>query len=138
MSQLASGWYADPSGRHLYRYWDGSRWSNQISDGKASAIDPIDLDEIAQATPPAPGPQAEVTKSSFPVDMPSPDSEVIQRDGGSGPAGVLGVLVGAFIVVVVLVFIFNNGADDSPSSTDAPAASVTTEGSSEAPPTTAP
>src|SRR5450756_176024 len=25
-------WYADPTGRHAHRYWDGSRWTSQVAD----------------------------------------------------------------------------------------------------------
>src|SRR5205085_6490562 len=29
---LAAGWQADPSGRHEYRYWNGSVWTDDVSD----------------------------------------------------------------------------------------------------------
>jgi hypothetical protein len=35
-------WYADPTGRHAHRYWDGSRWTSQVADLPSSASDPID------------------------------------------------------------------------------------------------
>lgn len=31
MTQLAPGWYADPSGLRPYRWWDGYRWSEQTA-----------------------------------------------------------------------------------------------------------
>ncbi|KLL12338.1 MULTISPECIES: phospholipid scramblase-related protein [Protofrankia] len=27
-----AGWYADPSGQHGFRYWDGTTWTDQVSD----------------------------------------------------------------------------------------------------------
>lgn len=35
------GWYADPSGRHEKRYWDGTRWTEHVSDGEARSTDPV-------------------------------------------------------------------------------------------------
>ena len=135
MSQPESGWFADPSRRHTYRFWDGTRWTNQVSDGGAAGIDPVDLDEVTAATPPAPGSQAPETQAA-PVERPQPAGiEVTQRSGG-GFSGMMGVLVGAIIVILVLVLVFNNaGEDDSTTSTDL---TVTTEEPSEAPPTSAP
>jgi hypothetical protein len=142
MSQQASGWYADPAGRHTYRYWDGSGWSKQVSDGGTAGVDPVDLDEATAATPPAPGTQAPGMQPTTAVDAPqSPGVQVTQGSSGTGLTGILGVLVGAVIVVVILVVLFNNAGDDgSTASTDAPAATVTTQEppTSEAPATTAP
>jgi hypothetical protein len=70
----------------------------------------------------------------------SPGVEVTQRSGGSG-AGILGVLVGAIIVVVILVLIFNNVGDDGETTpTDAPAVTEPIEepAPTEAPATTTP
>lgn len=33
------GWYADPTGRHEYRYWDGNGWSESVSDRGVTARD---------------------------------------------------------------------------------------------------
>lgn len=35
------GWLADPSSRHQMRYWDGARWTDQVSNNGAQSIDPI-------------------------------------------------------------------------------------------------
>jgi hypothetical protein len=37
---VAPGWAADPYGRHQWRYWDGSRWSDQVADGSTQSTDP--------------------------------------------------------------------------------------------------
>jgi hypothetical protein len=136
MAQQESGWFADPTGRHMYRYWDGSRWSSQVSDGGTAGVDPDALDEAAAATPPAPGTQAPGPQATTAADRP-PVHEVSQRSGGSGLTGILGVLVGAIIVIALLVVLFNNAGedDDGTATTNAPATTVTTL---EVPATTAP
>ncbi len=37
----ATGWFADPSGRHRLRYWDGERWTAHVSDGQGQMVDPL-------------------------------------------------------------------------------------------------
>jgi len=39
---VAPGWFADPTGRHAHRYWDGARWSAFVADGGVQAQDPLD------------------------------------------------------------------------------------------------
>ena len=34
-------WYADPSGRHTHRYWDGAQWTAHVADDGRTASDPI-------------------------------------------------------------------------------------------------
>jgi hypothetical protein len=34
-------WHPDPSGRHELRWWDGSRWTEQVSDGGRQGIAPL-------------------------------------------------------------------------------------------------
>lgn len=37
-----SGWYADPTGRHVYRYWSGSMWTEYVSPGNGVRLtDPL-------------------------------------------------------------------------------------------------
>jgi hypothetical protein len=40
-------WSPDPTGRHEHRYWDGQRWTDQVSDAGIAAVD-------AMAPPPPP------------------------------------------------------------------------------------
>ncbi|MBI2709247.1 MAG: DUF2510 domain-containing protein [Actinobacteria bacterium] len=32
-------WAPDPLGRHEFRYWDGARWTEHVSDGGSQALD---------------------------------------------------------------------------------------------------
>jgi Protein of unknown function (DUF2510) len=41
MNASAPGWQPDPSGRHEYRYWDGSAWTDDVSDAGATSLDPL-------------------------------------------------------------------------------------------------
>jgi len=34
-------WHPDPSGRHQLRWWDGQRWTEQVSDGASVGVDPL-------------------------------------------------------------------------------------------------
>jgi hypothetical protein len=34
-------WHPDPSGRHQHRWWDGTAWSDQVSDGGTVSSDPM-------------------------------------------------------------------------------------------------
>jgi hypothetical protein len=34
-------WQPDPSGRHQIRWWDGTRWTEHVSDDNRPAVDPI-------------------------------------------------------------------------------------------------
>jgi len=35
-------WYADPSGRHAQRYWDGTQWTSNVADDGVTASDPLE------------------------------------------------------------------------------------------------
>jgi hypothetical protein len=34
-------WLADPRGRHQLRYWDGTKWTDDVSDNGAVSKDPV-------------------------------------------------------------------------------------------------
>jgi putative membrane protein len=38
-----AGWFDDPSGRHRWRYWDGERWGEHVSNGGTATVE---TDEI--------------------------------------------------------------------------------------------
>lgn len=39
--RVPPGWYADPAGRHRFRFWDGSSWTPGVSDGSAVGEEPL-------------------------------------------------------------------------------------------------
>ncbi|MCE5202854.1 MAG: DUF2510 domain-containing protein [Coriobacteriales bacterium] len=36
-----AGWLEDPGGRHQYRYWDGTAWTDHVADGGQQSLDPL-------------------------------------------------------------------------------------------------
>jgi uncharacterized protein YxjI len=36
-----ANWYPDPTGRHEHRYWDGSAWTDHVSNQGVAATDPV-------------------------------------------------------------------------------------------------
>lgn len=61
MSQAPSnpGWFPDPSGRHDYRFWDGSTWTSAVSDGGVQSQDMTPPPGAAPAQPEQWGPAAQ-------------------------------------------------------------------------------
>lgn len=66
-----AGWKPDPGGAHEWRWWDGSAWSDHVSDGGVQSSDPL-----ADAAAPPP---ADDTTAAAPVD---PTADVGQKKGG--------------------------------------------------------
>jgi hypothetical protein len=38
---VSAGWFADPSGAHRLRYWDGSTWTSWVADGEQPYVDAL-------------------------------------------------------------------------------------------------
>jgi hypothetical protein len=47
-----ANWYADPTGRHQLRYWDGQAWTEHVSNAGQQSVDPMEV--AAQAHPEVP------------------------------------------------------------------------------------
>ncbi len=41
VSGAAAGWFADPVCGHHHRYWDGTRWTEHVSDNGVAGVDPL-------------------------------------------------------------------------------------------------
>jgi hypothetical protein len=50
----APGWYGDPTREGRLRYWDGSAWTEHVSEGGQTSSDPIDGVPPAPPSPPPP------------------------------------------------------------------------------------
>ena len=120
MAQQPSGWYTDPTGTYVYRYWSGTQWTNQVSTGGGSTlIDPNALDSNVLTTPPAPNSAA----PSAPQPAAQPSVQVTQKSG-SGIGVIIGVAFAVLAVIVLIVVLMNQSGDGStevPGTTNAPA-----------------
>ena len=135
MNAPTPGWHPDPTGRHEYRYWEGGAWTDDVSDGGATSVDPID-------GAPAPTAAADPTQQYAPqygTQQPGPQSGAFPCGpayGGypsssgqfppgqpvkSGPS--TGLLVGLAALAVALIagiafLVTNSGGDDDDTATD--------------------
>lgn len=109
-------WGVDPTGRHEYRYWDGSVWTEHVADQGTTSSDP--LSGTAAAQPPAPV-AAVVAASSVaasstgasagPAVAVAPETTAGgpgSEDASQGPGKLVIGLLAAVIVVLVAVGIF--------------------------------
>jgi hypothetical protein len=87
-----AGWRPDPTGRHELRYWDGTTWTDHVSDQGAQSTD-ADLSPAAPDAVIAPPPAAPA------------------RAKRKGPSGCLwaAIIVGALAVVVIVVVVLAIG-----------------------------
>lgn len=60
---VKADWYTDPAGRHQYRYWEGTSWTDHVADGGVASVEPLEIRptpakaaEPARATPDASAP----------------------------------------------------------------------------------
>jgi Protein of unknown function (DUF2510) len=49
-AHFPAGWYADPSGRHQHRYWDGARWTEHVANNGITNLDPPSSSQAAAVT----------------------------------------------------------------------------------------
>lgn len=81
-----ASWQVDPTGRHEHRYWDGEQWSDTVSDGGSTSVDPYGQAPVAAApTPPAPEPPA-VTPAPVAVPQPEPAPPAVPAPPAPAPA----------------------------------------------------
>lgn len=69
MAGTPAGWHPDPMSRFEYRYWDGNSWTENVSSGGRTAIDPVDAGPAPgagkdQVTPAA----SEIGNTPAPID----------------------------------------------------------------------
>ena len=133
----APGWQPDPTGRHEHRFWDGTRWTDDVADRGVASVDPLN----APARPTTPQPQPQPPTAPQPQPQPQPltvpgPQHYVDGPGGDGSSSGLstGLLVALGVVVLVLVagiVLVLTGKDDGDDQT-----ADTTTTSTEAPTTT--
>jgi hypothetical protein len=99
MNASAPGWQPDPSGRHEYRYWDGSTWTDDVSDAGLTSVDPAPgLAAPGSAVPGGPAPSGEPTSvmdptqgfaptAAYGTPTPGGSGGYPPADAGAGPGG---------------------------------------------------
>jgi hypothetical protein len=73
MSTSPAGWQPDPRGRHEYRYWDGSKWTDHVSDKGVVSSDPV-----ADETPAEPAAEEQATQIRSTMSEPSEQATQIR------------------------------------------------------------
>ena len=82
-------WAADPLGRHQYRYWDGTQWTDHVADDGVVATDPV--------AGPAPTPtEVPPEAAGYAAPTPAPTSSDAPGPGAAGPATAAGAGGAAF------------------------------------------
>jgi|GEM_PF-2413539 len=84
-------WYADPTGRHQHRYWDGTQWTDQVADNQVTSTDPPLMP--GAGAPPATGKPTPA----------GPRRAAGRVFSGLAAAGGLVLVVGAFLPAFILV-----------------------------------
>src|SRR5688500_18577135 len=51
MTEHPPGWHPDPRGRHEHRYWDGTKWTDHVSDEGVTGQDEIVSATVEVAAP---------------------------------------------------------------------------------------
>jgi len=94
MTDSTPGWQPDPTGRHDHRYWDGSRWTDDVADAGVAATDPYDgpVGPGAQGAPEASPAEAGTGGEAAPppADTTTPDAPAPGTEAtvvGPTPAG---------------------------------------------------
>jgi hypothetical protein len=119
-----AGWQPDPSGRHEYRYWDGSAFTDNVSDKGATSVDPYTPAGPPSSVPPTQSMPTSPPTLPSPVATPGPAGPTFTPPGGgppaAGPPPASGgggskapLLIGAIVVVALLVagFLLFKGDD---------------------------
>lgn len=141
MSDNTPGWQTDPTGKHDHRYWDGSQWTDNVSnagvastDAYASAADaPVDPTVVAPA-PPAPDATASwPTTPGAPAAPPPyvPTKPVSSGAGGSKKGLLVGGAILAAVAIAVVAFLALGGDDDEEKKTDNASSTEDTTGTTD-------
>lgn len=123
-------WAPDPGGRHELRYWDGSRWSDHVSDAGRQGTDPLRAGGIgrSQGENDSACPPSEVTSNA---DSTGRQPSGVSSDGNASRGWPMSakVATGALVLTLIAVAI---GASGEPPAADSAAAKQITASDSKA------
>jgi hypothetical protein len=143
MNARPAAWEPDPSGRHEYRYWDGTSWTDDVADQGVTSVDPVgaagpgaDPTAVLDATRPYAAPGAGYGAAAPPGYGPPPGGQQPAYGTFASPSGPprrsgpsTGLLVGlaalAIAVIVGLVVVATGGDDGDDTATDDTSTSAT-------------
>jgi hypothetical protein len=78
MSDTTPGWQPDPTGKHDHRYWDGSRWTDDVADAGVAGTDPFEAVETeAPAADEPVAPEEPVAEEPVAPEEPSAADETL-------------------------------------------------------------
>jgi hypothetical protein len=92
VSEQTGSWQPDPFGRHQYRYWNGSEWTDQVANDGVTAVDPpvADLAPAVAPDPPVePAPAEPDALAAPPEPTPEPVAEVPSEPAPTTPEPVV-------------------------------------------------
>jgi hypothetical protein len=97
-----ANWYTDPTGRHQYRYWNGTEWTDQVADNQVTGTDPPVMPTSGAAPAAGPAPGAPMTPVGSPTPVPVPRVRPPKRPGNPlwawvGAVGGVALIVGSFL-----------------------------------------
>jgi hypothetical protein len=101
-SSAPAQWAADPSGRHRYRYWDGTRWTGHVYDGADAPVAPPR--EAPVETPRDVPPRRSERPTRVVVEPTDDDPTDHPRDRGAAldrRSFAFGVAAGALVVAII-------------------------------------
>ena len=146
-------WLPDPTGRHEYRYWNGSSWADDVANKGVTGQDPLAAAPVATPVPDGVAPEEIATSTSertvesslLPADEPAPTQSPSPSPARkSWYTRKLVWAAAAIVVLLVIAAIAGGGssdnkkqasAPDTPSATK-PSAITTSPKATAAPPTT--
>jgi hypothetical protein len=99
---MTGEWRADPFGRHEYRYWDGTTWTEHVSDQGAVNADPVGPDNQAPPPPPIPAGPYPPPGAGAPVYVAAP------RNNGLAIASMVLGIVWVYWIGSILAVIFGH------------------------------
>ncbi len=76
----AAAWHPDPTGRHELRYWDGTQWTEHVSDGGVQSVSPLSPPEepTSQSSQSGATSTADASMAEEPTGMDRPEGAMDQ------------------------------------------------------------
>ena len=104
MATPPAGWHPDPYGRYEARYWDGTRWTEQVASQGRPTVDPLGATtSVPFATPStawgAPGGSPAMSPPGYVPYGQVPATGKPPRSGFLVAAGVLALVIGGFFAL---------------------------------------